>query len=324
MKKTLQYGWEILKLSYQANGFYSILSIFNRVYERTLYSFIQVLLLAYILDQLQKNKAITFENLLWPSLIYLLASVIKVLVTGYLDSKEVYIDFKRELFIQFQINSKLTQLDTATFENPRFQELLAQMDGIHETISKYLYGFMQLIDGVVKFITAVIVVSVGFPIFVPLIIISTIPSFLIFNSYRDKMWPFFTEDRANLSRLLKYIRDLLSLDSTSKEVAIFRTGDILINKIKHHQGHYLSRFNKGINDQIGYVLLARLFQFAVFAVTQFINLRSVLSGTLGIGQFTLYFQQTFNLASGAEDILDSYSSLSVRTKYLDKYFEFMH
>lgn len=323
MFKTFSYGWEVLKISYRANGFYAILSIFSRVYERTIYNFIQILLLAKVLDQIQKNKVITLDQILWLGIFYLIASVLKVIVTGYLDSKEVYIAAKRENYIEYQIDKKLTQLDTATFESPKFQELLSQMDGIKDTISNYLIRFIDFIDAFIKLITAVIVVSVGFPIFVPIIIISTIPSFLVFNTYRDKLWPFFTEERSKLLRILKYIRDILSLDSMSKEVTIFKTGDMLLAKIKHNQKHYLTRFNKGVNDQIGYVLLTRLFQFAAFAVTQFINLRSVLSGTLGIGQFTLYFQQTFNLASGAEEILDNYSSLSVRTKYLDKYFEFL-
>ena len=54
-----------------------------------------------------------------------------------------------------------------------------------------------------------------------------------------------------------------------------------------------------------------------------INLRAVLAGSLGIGQFALYFQQTQNLMLGAHGMLDHYSSINMRNKYIEKYFEFM-
>ncbi|OGM25894.1 hypothetical protein A2962_00435 [Candidatus Woesebacteria bacterium RIFCSPLOWO2_01_FULL_39_61] len=49
----------------------------------------------------------------------------------------------------------------------------------------------------------------------------------------------------------------------------------------------------------------------------------MLGGTLGVGQFTLVFQQTLNLAFSSEDILNQYSSISARNKFIDKYFDFM-
>ncbi len=72
------------------------------------------------------------------------------------------------------------------------------------------------------------------------------------------------------------------------------------------------------------LILARLFQFAFFIYTQFLNLLAVLKGLLGVGQFTLIFQQTINLSSSAEEILNEYSSISMRSKYLDKFFEFIN
>lgn len=44
---------------------------------------------------------------------------------------------------------------------------------------------------------------------------------------------------------------------------------------------------------------------------------------MSIGQFTLVFSQSLNLTLGAEEILNQYSSISARNKYLDKFFEFL-
>ena len=45
----------------------------------------------------------------------------------------------------------------------------------------------------------------------------------------------------------------------------------------------------------------------------------ILAGSLGIGQFALYFQQTQNLMSGSHGMLDIYSSITMRNKYIEKY-----
>jgi len=49
----------------------------------------------------------------------------------------------------------------------------------------------------------------------------------------------------------------------------------------------------------------------------------VFAGKLTIGQFTLYFQQTLNLAKSAEGVLDHYSSMNMRSRYIDQYFELL-
>ncbi|MEI7990441.1 MAG: ABC transporter ATP-binding protein [Chloroflexota bacterium] len=72
------------------------------------------------------------------------------------------------------------------------------------------------------------------------------------------------------------------------------------------------------------LISGRLLQFSVFIYTQYLTISGVLRGALGIGQFTLVFQQTMNLASSAEAILSQYSSMSIRIKYIDKFFEFMN
>jgi ATP-binding cassette subfamily B protein len=77
------------------------------------------------------------------------------------------------------------------------------------------------------------------------------------------------------------------------------------------------------NKSLSNIILSGLIQMVAFAVTQGINLAAVFAGKLAIGQFTLYFQQTLNLAQAAEGVLDNYSSMSMRNKTIDNYLEFM-
>jgi ATP-binding cassette, subfamily B, bacterial len=323
MQKTLIYGLKALKFSWKANGFYSILDLASKIYESTLYPFIQVLLLAQLLDLFTQPHQTINTKLFWIIMSYLIASGLKLVLKSFMDVKETYLQFRFESYLDMQISKKLTELDPATFENPEFQDLLAQLDGVKGTLQSFLMGFTALINAIFKFITATLVVSVTFPLFAPIILLATVPSYLAWDKMRGDTWPYFTEKRSHMARVTQYIKTLLSSDSTSKEAIIFQTGSVLLKKIKKEQNLYLNSFNNVTTPWVVKILFTSTLQFCVFLYTQYLNLSKVLQGTLSIGQFTLVFQQSLNLTLSSSDILNQYSSMSARTKYIDKFFEFM-
>lgn len=323
MKKTLSYGFRALVMAWKANGFSSVLAIISSLYDSTFYPFIQVFLLARFLDLFGKSNVVTFKEISWIIVVYLLASLIKLALKSYSDVKEAFLQVQMEGYIDLQISKKLTELDPATFESPEFQDLIAQLEGIKGSLQMHLIRFTGLLDAIFKFITAAIVVSFTFPLFAPLVIIATIPSYLVWDKFRIKTWPYYVEKKSMVTRVTQYIKNLLSSDSTSKETTIFHTGPVLLNKIKTQQQSYYKDFASANDPWIGSILLARVLQFGAFIYTQYMNLSKVLGGTLSIGQFTLVFQQSLNLTLGAEELLNQYSSISARNKYLDKFFNFL-
>lgn len=96
-------------------------------------------------------------------------------------------------------------------------------------------GIISIIDAGFKIVTAILVLITGFPLFIPIILISVIPQYFVSNKMREAIWPFFGPVRAPLIRVSEYIRKLLSSDATSKEVSIFNIGDIMLSKVKHEQ-----------------------------------------------------------------------------------------
>jgi len=323
MKKTLKYCWSILKLSWAANRFYAVLSVAGTIYQSTLYPFILVLILSNLLDRLGRHTIVSIFDLTGLIATFLISNLILMVITSYLETQSVLLDTRMDNYIDLQIQKKLTQLDPATFENPEFQNLLSQLEGVKGTIGVNVMRITALIDSIFKLITASIVVSITFPLFTPLMLIAVVPSFFALDQYRIKVWKYFVEERSLLVRVSQYIKNLLSQDGTSKEVAIYRTGDVLYNKVKDHQKSYIQKFTRASEAGLPSVVGTRLIEFIAFLYTQFLNLRAVLAGSLGIGQFALYFQQTQNIMLGAHGMLDHYSSINMRNKYIEKYFEFM-
>jgi len=310
-------------VAWEANGWYAILEIASKLYDSTVYPLVQVFLLAKLLD-LMGAGGVRFGNIGWIALVYLAATVVKLALKSFGDVKGAYLQTQMEGFIDLTITKKLTELDPATFENPEFQSTVAQLEGIKGTLQMHLVRFTSLLDAIFKFVTAAIVVSATFPWLAPLIILATIPSYLAWDRFRIKTWPYYVEKKSIVTRVTQYVKNLLSSDSTSKEAAIFQTGPVLLDKIKKEQTVYFKDFAHVNDPWVGNILIARILQFGAFVYTQYLNLVKVFGGGLSVGQFTLVFQQSLNLTLSAEEILNQYSSISARNKYLDKFFEFLN
>jgi len=324
MRKTLGYGIKSLQFAWKASGIYAVLEIVSKIYDSTVYSFIQVFLLAKVLDLFSNNSDLSFHDFYWIIFIYLMASILKLGLNSLVDVKGVFLQEQLGAYIDIQISKKLTGLDPATFENPEFQDLIAQLEGIKGSLQMHLIRFTYLIDAVIKFLMATAVVSITFPFFAPIVLIATIPSYIAWDRFRIKTWPFYVEKRSLVTRVTEYIKTLLSSDSTSKESAIFKTGNVLLEKIKKEQRKYFKEFAKENDPWIFNIFFARVLQFGAFVYTQYLNLSRVFQKLLSVGQFALVFQQSLNLVFSAEEILNQYSSISARNKYLDKFFNFFN
>ena len=324
MLKTLRYGWIVFKYSWEANGIWALVTVLSNVYENTLYPLIQILLLARLLDIFSKHKVHSINDFFGIIAIYIVATLINIVFSRFSDVKEEFLLERLMALLDHKIIKKLIELDPATFEKPSFQSLLAQIDGVKGTMQAHLVRFTGLINYVAKFITAAVVISAIFPIFIPLFILAAVPIYIAWSRARKRTWPYYVEKRSGVLRITQYIKNLLSSDSTSKEAVIFKTGPVLLSKVDTQRGIYFKNMNKAENPGMYEITLASLLQFGVFLYTQYLTLNAVLKGALSIGQFALVFQQSLNLALGAEEILNQYSSIDTRTKYLDKFFDFLN
>lgn len=324
MIKTLKYGFLALRIAWEANGFYSLLSIFAELYSSTVFPFVQVFLLSKLLDLLAQSHQLTFGDLQWMIVTYLLASIIGLYLRNFLQTTDLVYKFNLNDYLSLQIAKKLQTLDPAVLERPEFQNFSVQMLDVKHNVEDFLGRFIGLINAVFKTATAIVIVLPAFPIFIPIILIATMPSLFTLNNFREAIYPYLYEKRSHLGRTREYIRSLLAQESTSKEIAIFKNGEQLIKKFTELHHSFFRSFLKAQSATTKQIYLADLFQFGAFVITQGMNLAAVMAGKLSIGQFSLYFQQTLSMAEGAELVLDHYSASNMRVRYLEKYQEFLN
>lgn len=254
---------------------------------------------------------------------FIISAVVNYFFKSYTNLQQFLHDARFETYLDRMIITKLQTLDPATFEKSSFQELLTQIEGVRGLMSAQLERLIGFINAIVKVVTASIILLPIFPFFVPLVFVSVIPSYYIGDLARKKLWPFFTTKRSIVLRITEYVKKLLSQDSTSKEAAIYRTGSVLKDKVAKEQLRYLNEYREVNDPFILKEFFANLFQLSIFLYTQYFNLIALLRGSLGVGQFALAFQQTLQLATGAQEILDMYSSMVSRIQQVEKFFHFL-
>ncbi len=325
MKKNLYYTWKVFQLSWRAYGVYVVVSIFSGVYSNTLYPLIQLILLARVIDLLTHLSSIFAiqSSFIWIGSAYAVASLLNYYLANYDSLKQPYFQNKLEFYLDSVIIQKLATLDPATFEKSKFQNLLSQIDGTVGPMVILQDRITGLINNIVKVTAAIVILFPIFPWVVPLIIITTIPTYFVTDKYRTKVFPYFLPKRAAVKRVIMYIRNLLSSDSTSKEAAIFKTGPAMQQKVSHELKNYFTPFNVITEKGVEQTFMMNFIQLSAFLYSQYLLVLAVVRRNVTIGQFTLYFQQIMSLAYGVEGLLGMYSSIAMRIDLIAKFFDFL-
>jgi|SRR5579872_5211627 len=187
MLKPLLYNWKVLKLSWKANGFLAVVYIFSSIYQNTFFPFLQIFILAQVLNLIQTHHSLQFSDILPYGVFYIFFAIGNSLLTSYANLQAFLFNTQQETYIDRLIIRKLTTLDPQTFEKSEFQDLLAQMEGIKGIMYEQVGRITGFISAIAKVLTAIFVLLPTFPLFIPLILISVVPSYYLGDVSRKKL-----------------------------------------------------------------------------------------------------------------------------------------
>ena len=200
----IRFGIKAFGLTYKATGVSSLISLLNKIYLGTLYPFFQVFLLAKFLDMLSENQSLTFSDIQWLVVAYLVATVFKIVLRSYdVTLGSGFQSRKIDNYLEREIAQKLTTLDPAVFEDPKFQTLLAQMTDVKFNIKNHIAKFALFVESATKVTIAILVLLPTFPIFIPIVMAFTIPSLFAYNNNRKVVLPFNNEKKGSLVRIVR-------------------------------------------------------------------------------------------------------------------------
>lgn len=225
--------------------------------------------------------------------------------------------------INNEIMRKALSLDLQFFENPEFYDKLqnARREADHRALAIVNGGFM-LVQNILTLLSFVVILFSFSPLLAVLLFGATIPSFIVQSRYSQLYFRLLTW-RAPEFRLMAYLEQLLTVDSTIKEVKLFNLGEPLLER-------YNATFWKFYNEDVRLArrrsligmfwgLLATATTYLAYAWVVF---RAV-QGAITIGDITLYVMLIRSSQGTFQGMLDNLTRLYESGLFMDNLFGFL-
>jgi ABC-type multidrug transport system fused ATPase/permease subunit len=285
----------------------------------------------YFLDGLVSQTKNPFTSTIPLILVALLASryfvqFFRNLTGGILN--RTYVDYLFRYKLQNRINydfyDKLSQLDIAQLEDSKIQDLVTKSkDTMTWRLPDSLRTFSYFFGHATTFFSSIIVlIPFGWWI-APLVILINLPFVYLRSKYGSIQWSIYGSGVPQV-RKLWYLTWLLSERDAIKEMKIFQTRNILLDRLKTIQqylydlnAHPVSRYAKllTVSDLVAGIILF------VLALSQ---MPQVLAGAMTVGSFTLLIGLIDSLSSAVGAAAISFGDLYSDSLFVDHYFDVLN
>ncbi len=262
-------------------------------------------------DLVNKLVAIISENAAASTaiatlIIYSLVSAIPSITSSFetLISKKWYFEF--QTYMETFVMKKRISIDIATYEDPKFQDLLqrAFRNGFWP-IFKLADSTIQTVFTVVALIVgSIITANVSWTIYL-IIIISNIPRLIVEGKYSQDVWSIWVSDSPEQRRFAD-LRGHFSGRQNISETKLLQSGNWIINWVDN----ILRNFNKKQltteKSKFYFLTGAQIISVMGFAYSMYLIVADVSSGALAVGGLVFMFGVLGNLRSAVTTILSGF------------------
>ena len=258
---------------------------------------------------------------------YILAEFALILAGNIISKTSAFFDTLLEHRLSHLINMRIIRkalkIEARYFEDADFYDKLRnarnQSDYRIKEIVDSGFSFVQQSLTLISFLAVLFVFS---PWIAASLFAAAVPAFIVQSNYNRRNYDLQTA-RANESRRMFYLEQLLTVDTAVKEVKLFRLGEPLLER-------YVALFRKQFDEDVKlfrsrsiadlfWGLLTTLSYYAAYGWVIYLTL----SGRTTLGQMTLYtllFRQSQDSFKG---ILSNINSLYSNGLFLNNLFSFL-
>lgn len=221
------------------------------------------------------------------------------------------------------IHEKSIEVDLAYFENPQYH------DQLHRMQEEAPFLPTQILEALLQFIqNAISLTAISGWLFlyhwaiVPILILFALPRVLVrlYFAKKEHAWEI---SRTPQERQAWYFHELLTSDSTAKEIKLFSLGRMFANRFqqikKQLRQEELALDRRWLYSSAGAEALSVL---SVFGLYCFIAYRTML-GVLTLGDFVVYYQAIQRGFGFLQTLLDSVTDLYEHNLFVTNVYEFL-
>ena len=227
--------------------------------------------------------------------------------------------------VKLQIMEKSKEIDLGAFDLPAFYEKLenANREAGNRPISILSQTF-TVISTIIEFISYVVILASAPDLWwvMIIIIVISVPSAIINFIYRRRNFQYMRH-RSKERRQMNYYSDILVNKDAVKEIRMFDLADTFIDKYKKVFNEYYRGLRRLILSEntwhISIGILANVANLAFFVIIA----HKVFSGSIMIGDYTLYTGAITSLAACVSTLITNSAVIYEGTLFIDNLISFM-
>lgn len=227
--------------------------------------------------------------------------------------------------VRLEIMNKAKNLDIASFDRPAFYEKLenANREAGHRPI-QVLSETFDMMSAVIKLISYVIVVIAEPDMWwmALIMVVISIPNTIINFMYRRKtvnyMWR-----RSKERRQMSYYSDIMVNKDMVKEVRMFGLSDVFIKKYSDTFNVYYKGLRRLICSEYAWHIGLAIVHSAATCVFYILIAQKVLTGDLGIGDYTLYTGALTSVSATVGSLITLSAHIYEGTLFIDNLISFV-
>lgn len=190
--------------------------------------------------------------------------------------------------VQMRVLAQAATLDMAVYESPTYYDQMARAQQEARQGPLQLLGVMLLLGQAGFTLISVVAVIIAYqPWIIPLLLLTTIPSFALMVYYGEKRFVLFNS-RTPDGRRAEYLSNALAGDTFAKEIRVWGLTDYFLGHIRALRGRFRQEnidLSRGqATATFGGELLSTLGYYGAYVTV----VAGVLAGRLTLGDLTLY------------------------------------
>lgn len=264
--------------------------------------------------------------------------VIVVIASRYLISliqnmvewaiKETYFDYLLRYKLQNRLNQlfseKLSNIDIQHLEDSKILDLITKAsDTFTWRPPDLIRAFSYLFTSIVSFVSSFILLS-GYGWHLPIIItLFGLPRFYLRAKQGEIQWSIYGGSATD-ARKLWYLKWLLSSKDPIIESRIFQSRDALLKKFEKIQHELYEKNKKPVVTYLKRTIFPEIFEKIVLLIFALNRLPSVLSGAMGIGDFTFFLDMLSRVAGSVSGMVGNLGWVYENNLYVNHFFEVLN
>ena len=288
-------------------------------------SFVQVYVTADVFDAAGNylSGTGTAEELLYRGRIFILFFALPLVLDLIENPIRNIPIFNKHHALIHKLHARVVSMPLIRFEDPEFHNEIwrAKLVVYNSGLLNYFFGFTDYIPNIVRFVGTVCVIASFDVRFIPLAVLSVVPTFISKWIYNRELYRM-RREQTPLARRRDYLWSVLTGKDTVKELRTMQTENYIKDKWTKARDQVLEQDFAFDMKSTNVFLFCDLFRLLGFAASIALSIYFASCGIISVGQFAACISAFGGLQAMTETLVGMVADQNSKADFLGDYYDF--